>query len=585
MARKASAAENEEFLQALYRGGELLAAGKVIEAKDLLEKAHQLQPKNEKGQNLLGLTYFKLGLFDRAAEIYEALVRENPADPTLRVNLGLVYLKTNALPRAIREFETATDLSPEHKKAQNYLGVALAQAGEFARAKEHFILAGSEAMAEKMDRALKGDGVPRQPPSQPAQTQGFAEIEGSEVVAERGGQVPAAETGEHAPISSPEAEAYQQFQEPPAEQLQAAQALQQTDWGSQFEGDGGTGEAYEQAGQEGQYEPPPAAVSESDLDAFSEESMSAAPSAQPVPEVMEVELEATAVEEYEELPPPPAEAELPPPAPEELDSFPMTEAELPPPPPQEPDSFPMAEEAPLPPPLPVARAPVAAPLGRAAEEVDGALTLPIAELAPTLQLFPPPVQGPFLVRGELAALVVTDQLLTRLSGLVSVVGKVEFTPETKRFRGRATDKPFGEGDRRMVRARGQGMVIVDTGDQKFVSLELADESGYFQEEQVFSFEEALSFENGRVPSDIPPDLDLVHLRGKGRVLLAISGPLRSLEIAMERPVTVPMVNLVGWYGNLTPKVIPLLPDAKGKSSRAAVELSGEGFALISVPMR
>ncbi|MDQ3264981.1 MAG: tetratricopeptide repeat protein [Myxococcota bacterium] len=574
MARKASAAENEEFLQALYRGGELLAAGKVIEAKDLLEKAHQLQPKNEKGQNLLGLTYFKLGLFDRAAEIYEGLVRENPADPTLRVNLGLVYLKTNALPRAIREFETATDLSPEHKKAQNYLGVALAQAGEFARAKEHFILAGSEAMAEKMDRALKGDGGhPQQPPTQPAQTQGFAEIEGSEVVAERGGQVPAAETGEHAPITQQQAQAYAS-EEIPVEQQQAHQALQQTDWGSQFEGDGGTGEAYEQPGQEGQYEPPPAAVSESDLDAFSEESMSAAPSSQPVPEMMEVELEAAPVEAYAELPPPPPE--LPPPPPEEVDSFPMAEER-----PEEVDSLPMPEE--VRPPAP--RAPVAGIPGRSAEEVDGALTLPIAELAPTLQLFPPPVQGPFLVRGELAALVITDELLTRLSGLVSVVGKVEFKPETKRFRGRATDKPFGEGDRRMVRAKGQGMVIVDTGDQKFVSLELADESGYFQEEQVFSFEEALSFENGRVPSDIPPDLDLVHLRGKGRVLLAISGPLRSLEIAMERPVTVPMVNLVGWYGNLTPKVIPLLPDAKGKSSRSAVELSGEGFALISVPMR
>jgi Flp pilus assembly protein TadD len=140
-------ATEEEFLNALYQGGELLAAGKVIEAKDHLEKAYQLQPKNEKGQNLLGLTYFKLGMFDRAAEIYEALVRENPADPTLRVNLGLVFLKTNALARAIREFETSTDLAPEHKKAQNYLGVALAQAGEYSRAREHFLLAGSEQMA------------------------------------------------------------------------------------------------------------------------------------------------------------------------------------------------------------------------------------------------------------------------------------------------------------------------------------------------------------------------------------------------------------------------------------------------------
>ncbi|MBL8922387.1 MAG: tetratricopeptide repeat protein [Myxococcaceae bacterium] len=147
-------ANEEEFLSALYKGGELLAAGKIVDARAHLEKANQLSPKNEKAQNLLGLTYFKLGLFDEASDIYERLVRENPVDPTLRVNLGLVYLKTNNLPRCIKEFETATDLDPEHKKAHNYLGLALAQAGDYGKAREHFVLAGSDQMAEKMSRAL-----------------------------------------------------------------------------------------------------------------------------------------------------------------------------------------------------------------------------------------------------------------------------------------------------------------------------------------------------------------------------------------------------------------------------------------------
>ncbi|MEW6434586.1 MAG: tetratricopeptide repeat protein [Myxococcota bacterium] len=153
-ARGRDPAVEEEFLGALYKGGELLAAGKIVEAREHLEKAHQLEPKNEKAQNLLGLTYFKLGLYDDAARVYEFLVRENPVDPTLRVNLGLVYLKTNALDRCIKELETATDLDPAHQKAHNYLGLALAQAGEYARAREHFHAAGSEAMAEKMTRAL-----------------------------------------------------------------------------------------------------------------------------------------------------------------------------------------------------------------------------------------------------------------------------------------------------------------------------------------------------------------------------------------------------------------------------------------------
>ena len=159
-ARGRDPAVEEEFLGALYKGGELLASGKIVEAREHLEKAHGLAPRNEKAQNLLGLAYFKLGLFDQASEVYERLVNENPTDATLRVNLGLVYLKTNNLERCVKEFETATDLEPTHKKAHNYLGLALAQQGSYVKAKEHFELAGSEPMAEKMSRAIAAQATP-----------------------------------------------------------------------------------------------------------------------------------------------------------------------------------------------------------------------------------------------------------------------------------------------------------------------------------------------------------------------------------------------------------------------------------------
>ncbi len=159
-ARGRDPAVEEEFVGALYKGGELLASGKIVEAREHLEKAHGLAPKNEKAQNLLGLAYFKLGLFDQASEVYERLVNENPTDATLRVNLGLVYLKTNNLERCVKEFETATDLEPTHKKAHNYLGLALAQQGSYVKAKEHFELAGSEPMAEKMSRAIAAQSTP-----------------------------------------------------------------------------------------------------------------------------------------------------------------------------------------------------------------------------------------------------------------------------------------------------------------------------------------------------------------------------------------------------------------------------------------
>lgn len=167
MAVNPAEASDAVFLEALYRGGELLQQGQVTEAREHLERAYQMRPADEKAKNLLGLAYFKLGDFGRAAEVYEALVRENGADPTLRVNLGLVYLKSGQLTRAVREFETAVELQPGHLKAHNYLGLALAQAGQYGRAREHFVKAGSEAMAEKMAKALAAEARPVPAPPRP----------------------------------------------------------------------------------------------------------------------------------------------------------------------------------------------------------------------------------------------------------------------------------------------------------------------------------------------------------------------------------------------------------------------------------
>src|SRR6267142_1019799 len=148
-------ADNQEFDRALSAGTELLSQGNPTDARIALEKALRYQPRNQRARNLLGLSLFKMGELPRAEEIYRSLIEDHPADPTLRVNLGLVFLKQNASPDAVRCFETALDLAPNHQKAQNYLGLALSQKGELARAREWFLKAGNDAMAERMDQALQ----------------------------------------------------------------------------------------------------------------------------------------------------------------------------------------------------------------------------------------------------------------------------------------------------------------------------------------------------------------------------------------------------------------------------------------------
>jgi len=563
---------DEEFLQQLYRGGELLSQGKVIEARDFLERAYTLQPRHEKGQNLLGLAYFKLGLFDRAADIYEALVRQNPADPTLRVNLGLVYLKTNALQRAIREFETATDLSPDHKKAQNYLGLALAQAGEYGRAREHFLLAGSEAMAEKMGRAIAGESFER-PSHKPLVKQpGFTEVDGHEVVAERGGEqvseVTSLPAGEEAdlPVEVDEGGG-DKAGVPDGDSTVASQ-----DWGAQL----GTRSA-SVTGFAPVLEPSAGAASAkaslmleakvaqvaAQLKAVAKQDSALATSR---PETASEAASGSASESASESTSQ-ATGELHPAA------YAVEEAVL---------------DAPLDAPLDaysasaLQRSEVGPPL---AEGHPFAPVPRITELLPAIQLYTLPLEGPFPSLPDVAAVVVAGEVLTRLSGMVTLAGNVTLTPEPKRSRGRTTDKPFGEGERQVYRARGQGLLTVHVRGHLFLPVDLADESTYFRDETVFAFEEPVMFENGRLNAPGIPDLDLVHLRGKGQVLLQLQGPLRSLAVLADQPVTLPLSHLVGWSGDLSPRLVPLGMENPGKpASRGGVELSGEGFALFAVPV-
>ena len=146
----------------------------------------------------------------------------------------------------------------------------------------------------------------------------------------------------------------------------------------------------------------------------------------------------------------------------------------------------------------------------------------------------------------------------------------------KRFRGRATDKPFGEPPEQMHRVVGEGLVVLRAAGRRFTVLELGGEAGYFREAVVFGFQEQVAFENGRVPS-ASGGLDLVHLRGRGRLVLVTRGEPVAVEVTQASPVHVPLAALVGWTGTLTPRIAPLFA---GGADGDAVEISGEGRVLV-----
>jgi len=191
----------------------------------------------------------------------------------------------------------------------------------------------------------------------------------------------------------------------------------------------------------------------------------------------------------------------------------------------------------------------------------------------------------FAVEGRVLSITVRGEMLARLDGLFAVQGTLALTPEMKRFRGKPTDRPFGEGAALVHRATGEGALLYRATGSVFTTVDLAGEAGYFREEAVFALEEPVGFENGRVASKHSRDVNLVHLRGSGRFLLRTSGEPVALEVTKAAPLRVPVDSLIGWTGAVTPRIVPLASNAEEKGDGAeegfaVVELSGDGRALI-----
>jgi uncharacterized protein (AIM24 family) len=194
-----------------------------------------------------------------------------------------------------------------------------------------------------------------------------------------------------------------------------------------------------------------------------------------------------------------------------------------------------------------------------------------------------PSAGPFHLSVDGLAVTIAGEMLMRMGGLIAVVGSINVAPENRRRRGRPTAEPFGTGPNQLQRVTGNGVVYLEPGKSKFHAVDLTDQNGvnidddgaYLREELVFAFEEPISYENGKLSNDAQA-LELAHLKGTGRVLLQLDGTLRAMPIPVGAPLVVPVARMVGWFGRVTPRLM-------GFGGRGAVELTGEGYALLGAP--
>ena len=483
--------KEEEFYYLLTEGSEHLQAGRIDEARQHFERALVLNPKNEQGLNLLGLSLFRLGQLDRAKQIFNDLVYNNPIEPSLRLNLAMVYLKQGKLEDAHTELERVLELNPDHPRAASYMGLVLEKKGHLERAADFYERAGNKKRADEI-RAFR----PSQTGTFPIPNLAAMGIAAAPTTAAPG---PAAMRAASSTSSPP-----QNASTPPTTaairptttmQMQAVSLTPQSSVAP-------TSTSTMPSPVKAATLPSATTPSSSSQKQTEAAALTAATSAQ--------------LNKGPEQPP------------ARVDSGRSIGFALQQPPAAPPSPATMIHELPLA--DLAARAVNGTQLSRSA---DNQLVMPIHEVG--------------YVRTDL---------------LASLSGAFEIEVVNRRYRGKRTDSLFGGADAAVVALMGKGFAVVSLGELVPTSLTLSSEEVYLVETGVVGFSAGLVWENGRLPSEADRDLDIVHLRGSGRVILGSKKPVLALPVKPDAPVMVHATRLVGWTGQLVPyrAALPGLPE-------------------------
>lgn len=508
----------EDFLFHLYRGSELLQDDRVQEAKEELEHALGLQPRDPKGQDLLAIVYFRLGLYPRAIAIYEQLIGGYPEATTPRINLALCYLKTGQPARARTELERVIQREPGHARAWGYLGLAFQRLGDAERAIAAFQAGGHEHMAQRLAEL-------REPPPAPA------------TAPQRG-------------LSSPEREVVSRIGSEAFEALdQPNDAGFRADHHSQPRAVTGTWAAVE-------------------------------PGRESVPSdrrsVLPVGL--ATVTPSESLPPPgfgpsvaPASNSRPPPSGPHID-VPLASAHGPLSVPRiGPLRGPSLVSAP---PLPFTTAPSTPPSSSTPPANIHALARDNLLVFPRDHATSLHTSGCVLIQAGAGVAARFDVLRA-----MSFQADPRTRPLQRRFKGRDVDEPLGSASAPLLAVEGSGQLVLGPPPgMKLVAIALAEELLHVRESSLVAIEGDVQYENVRLPGGDGDFVSMVNLRGRGTATIALPLHWTTLEIEESRTVIVRVHAVLGWIGRVSARA--LAPSEAPTKARGLVSLTGEGMVLL-----
>ena len=550
-------AANEDFLFHLYRGSELLQDNRAHEAKEELERALHLQPHDTKGQDLLAVVYFRLGLYPRAISIYEQLRRTSPRDPALLLNLALCYLKTGQAGLARRDLEQLLAVNPSHSRAWGYLGLACERLGAVADAQRAFEQGGHTQMARRMAERRASVSPPPMPPAESSPSR-----EVRDVVAAAFEELDAGELS--FALAEPVVDARDASGDSwrPVElgQMAAADGAPRSMRGSELAQEA---ESQKPDTKDG---PPPIAAADAAEASSPSHRHTLMVGVAPPHEIAELD----------------ALSRIPSGLPQE---FVLDDAGAP--------SLAPRRAAP--------RVPAVRAFGMSGlPEYDAGLPTSKRTLPPPAVVRPPTVPPPAaqLTQDSVVAFPESGNVvihpsgvaLVRTSAVAGFAARLEAVRASsnaltmklleRQVKGKATGESFGGASSPVVHATGEGQLVLGPrSGRKLSSFTLDDDMCFVREEVLLGFDGHLAFENGRLATGEGEFVAVVQLRGNGTVVLEAIGETLTLEVTGNRGLSVRREVVLGWFGRLVPRA--LAPSEAPCGQRGLVSFAGEGRILVA----
>ena len=173
---------------------------------------------------------------------------------------------------------------------------------------------------------------------------------------------------------------------------------------------------------------------------------------------------------------------------------------------------------------------------------------------------------------------------SRVNGLVAAPTTLTYHNAVRRERGQILDAPFGQPGKRLYRIEGRGRMVWSKGAGRFLPLTLADESVYVREPYLFAFAARIGWENGAFSGPRGEPVPLVHLRGRGEIVLHTPAPCVTIPVTTGASLHVALAAVVAWSGRVLPRAAQPLP-LQGETGwdDSFLSLTGEGHVFLFSP--